>query len=365
MYLTDIGQKQCIIFFFFNFRYQCIEKLNDSLFTDVLENGTHERIPLDVCAVLDCLLDDDFTALELNLPSQTIKVFSSLLAIIAHRSPKLKELVIKFNKVGLRLEAAFTDGPPTKKMKLEPDSNSSHSLLPSLSSISLLYTEPGSSGVPLLYADETGNQSILSIVGKSCPALSKLLVSNFRFRKQDALGLILGDFADVLFSPDNQKWIENSVLQSLWVPKEFQSPLCSSLAKLELYCLCPDASWKDCICYNSFSKTAYAFTLRHLRNLKSVSFHKSTREFQKDCIGPYILETLKKDKVESQQNELEEICLEAASRLEMKLTGSRLSYASGKLSCNLVLPFSSFYPHRSNQGLFQVHLHLHPFLKSR
>jgi len=341
--------------------------LNESFFVvDILKNGTHERIPLDVCANLDCLLDDDFTALELNLPCQTIKSFSSLLTIIAHRSPNLKDLVIKFNKVGLPLETAFTDGSSsTKKIKLEPYSNSNNSLLPSLSSLSLFYTEPGSSHVPLLYADESTNQSILSIVGKRCPALSKLLVSNFRFRKQDALGLILGDFADVLFSSDNQKWIENSVLQSLWVPKEFQSPLCSSLGKLELYCLCANADWRDCICYNSFSKTAYAFTLRHLRNLKSVSFHKSTREFQKDCIGPYILETLKKDKVESQQNELEEICLEAASRLEMKLTGSRLSYASGKLSCNLVLPFSSFYPHRSNQGFFQVHLHLHPFLKSR
>jgi len=74
----------------------------------VLDNDTHEHIPLDVCAVLDCLLDGDFTALELNLSSQTIKAFSSLLAIIAHRSPKLKDLVIRFNKVGLPLETAFT-----------------------------------------------------------------------------------------------------------------------------------------------------------------------------------------------------------------------------------------------------------------
>jgi len=156
-------------FFFFNFRYQCIEKLNDSLFTDVLENGTHERIPLDVCAVLDCLLDDDFTALELNLPSQIIKVFSSLLAIIAHRSPNLKDLVIKFNKVDLQQsrpprQTAFTDGPPTKKKKLQSYSNSSNSNLPVLSSLVLLYTEPGSTDGPLLYADEPANQSILSIL---------------------------------------------------------------------------------------------------------------------------------------------------------------------------------------------------------
>ena len=79
--------------------------------------------------------------------------------------------------------------------------------------------------------------------------------------------------------------------------------------------------------------------------MKSVSFHESTDEFQVDCIGPYILETLKKEKVESQQKEFEEIGLAAAARSEMKLTGSRLSYASGnKLSCNLVLLFSTLIP---------------------
>jgi len=143
----------------------------------------------------------------------------------------------------------------------------------------------------------------------------------------------------VLFTSENKKWVEDSVLETLWIPREFQSLLCSSLETLEIYCFCHDANWRD-----SFSNTAYAFTLRHLRNLKSVSFHESSRQFQLDCIGPYILETLKKEKVESQQKEFEEICLAAAARSEMKLIGSHLSYASRKLSRNLVLLFSSLIP---------------------
>ncbi len=68
-------------------RKSCIMKLNAHCFT---KNG---QTPLNVFAILDYLLDKEFTELEIRIPYHIIKI-ATLLSIIAHRSPKVERLEI-------------------------------------------------------------------------------------------------------------------------------------------------------------------------------------------------------------------------------------------------------------------------------
>jgi len=247
------------------------------------------------------------------------------MTVIARGSPKLKDLVIKFFIISSLLEEPLIDWPPTKKMK-EP-SNSCNSLLHDLTNLSLRYEESGPILPLLRYVDQPAHHSILSTVGERCPALENLLVRGFRCRKQDLLGLILGEVADVLFPLDNEGWSEDTVLESLWVPQEFMRPLCFTLQEFEVFCICMDST--KCP-HRLFPLSAYAFVLRHLRNLNSVQFL-GYRCFP-TILSPKLLEVLKKEKIESQQAEFEEACLAAAATyvgLERNLSGP-LSYLSGK-----------------------------------
>jgi len=55
---------------------------------------------LDVCAVLDCVLDEYFiTSLQIHIPYPVIKNFAKLMSTIACRSPNLKELSIFFSTI--------------------------------------------------------------------------------------------------------------------------------------------------------------------------------------------------------------------------------------------------------------------------
>jgi len=322
--------------------------LNKSFFTDVLKGAKKKkRIPLHVCAVLDCLLSDNLTVLELRLPYKYIKSFASLMTVIARRSPKLKELVIKYFNISSLSEEPLIDWKPTKKMK--GPSNSCISLLHDLTNLSLIYKESGSIFPPLRFADDPSSQSILSTVGERCPSLEKLLVSGFRYRKQDLIGLILGEVVNVLFPLENKGWSKDSVLGSLRIPLEFMRPLCFTLQELRVFCNCHDLT--ECT-HRSYSPAAYAFILRHLVNLHSVMFLRfrcfPTSIFLK------LLAVLKKERVEFQQAKFEEACLAATATyvgLERNLTGP-LSYVSGKSTFNLL--FNSLFKYISNQSFLQA-----------
>jgi len=246
------------------------------------------------------------------------------MTVIARRSPKLKDLVIKFFNISSLSEEPLNDWPPTKKMKKTSDNRIS--LLHDLTNLSLRYEESGPIGPPLRFADDPTRQSILSTVGER-PSLEKLWVSGFRYLKQDLLGLILGDVADVLFPLDDEGWSEDSVLGSLWIPQEFMKPLCFTLKKLTIVCLCNDLT--DCT-HRSFSQAVYAFVFRHLRKLFCNQYFGS-RCFP-DIISPQLFEFLKKEKNEFQQAKFEEACLAAVSThvgLDRNVIGP-LSYVSGK-----------------------------------
>jgi len=209
---------------------------------------------------------------------------------------------------------------------MKEPSNSSISLLHDLTSLSLICKLTRRAFIEGS-TDEPSPESILSIVGERCPALEKLFVKGFRCRKQDILGLILGDVANVLFSLDNEGWSEDTILGSLLIPQEFMRPLCFTLQQLELFCSCT-ADPKKCT-HIPFSISTYAFVLRHLRNLHYIKYLR----FGSFLTRPYprLLEVLKNERVECQQAEFEEACLGLAATyvgLQRNLTGP-LSYFSG------------------------------------
>ena len=304
--------------------------MNDSYFTLVSESESNQLAPLDVGSILDCILDDNFYELEIHVPFQTINSFSLLLSIIAHRSPKLEDLKIVFYDIK-ELKTSLPE-PTTKKRKLEPFDSNSSLRLQHLTSLSLVYTADsgGSIGAPLLHLDYSGRESILSFVGQLCPSLAKLLVRGFCFRKQDMFGLILGDMADVLFPLHNKGWGEDAVLENLWIPKEVLNPLCSSLQKLEFFC----CNFPSCICYDSFPQSAYACAFRHLRNLKSVTFNEYISEDEESprlSMNPELLQLLKKERVECQQQEFEAYCQTAAAYTGSEMNSTvPLTYVSGE-----------------------------------
>jgi len=138
-----------------------------------MKNGS---TPLDVCAILDWVLDEDFTDLEIDIPYQTIKSLSSLMSVIAHRSPKLKSLQITFYTIsGI---SPPLEPPPRKVDPLEPNSIST-SLLKYLTSLSLHHRDTGVDGFPVCSAEEP-YEPILGIVAKSCPVLINLSVRGLR-----------------------------------------------------------------------------------------------------------------------------------------------------------------------------------------
>jgi len=241
---------------------------------------------------------------------------------------------MKFYKVSDLLDETSTDEPNSKKRKVEPyccsktsDSSNSHHLH-DLTSLSLLYEELYEEHAPLLLTEDSPRQSILSTVGELCPALVNVTVHGFCLRKSDILGLIVGDFADVLFTSENEGWSKDSTLENLWIPKEVQKPLCSSLQVLEIFC----SNFSSCFCYDSFPRSAYVSALRHLRNLKSAILYEFMEESPRLSVNnPTLFQLLTKERVESQQREFEESCLAAAAFIGSEIKSTLpLSYFSGE-----------------------------------
>lgn len=146
------------------------------------------HIILDVCTILDCILDDSFVdGLELTIPHHyVIRFFPTIISIIASRSPRLKKLHVRF------VEFVRSSGERTVMMLSWPDVLQGQ--LPSLQhfcltnvTLSFRYrVDPrippiqhphGSSNFPLTIHSE--NETILSILTGSCPVLSDLLIKRF------------------------------------------------------------------------------------------------------------------------------------------------------------------------------------------
>ena len=54
---------------------------------------------LDICAVLDCVLDPTFSELDINVPNSAIKLFPAMMSVIARRSPELAKLEVEFSTI--------------------------------------------------------------------------------------------------------------------------------------------------------------------------------------------------------------------------------------------------------------------------
>ena len=189
--------------------------------------------------------------------------FFSSFPIIARRAPKLEQLEINIVR-----HPATTSTPTTiTGDKLAPISNGSR--LQFLKK--LVLNNNRDAQLPGLTLMNPSHRSVLSLVGKCCPNLVDLSVTGFIIKKKDIMGLILGELVDTLITTSayNEKWSENSVLESLRVPSKHLTPLCSTLKKL--YCLSKYGQSSQC-------GSSPVFALRHLSALTNMDFDEAYQQ---------------------------------------------------------------------------------------
>ncbi len=150
-------------------------------------NGQH-LVP-DVCTFLGCILTEDFLELKICFLNSSFDSFSMLLSVIASRAPELKKLEIDF----------------LGNLNFSPSQLTSSSLLPSLNHLSLtnhgttwdgLAPRNQSDPVSFLY------HSLLGIIRKCCPVLTRLEATGFGTLDSGSLRVILDDFLKILLSID-------------------------------------------------------------------------------------------------------------------------------------------------------------------
>lgn len=213
---------ECI--FFTNFRENCVKKWNHNVdfLNEIKVNNSN--ILEDMCVILDCILDENFKELDINIPIPTFGYFSKLLSIISHRSPSLEKLKITFHHIReRRVKPTREDNDPSlQELMISEGAELNSNCLKSLTVIHNRALKP-----LLLSTDGShNNRSILSIIGKRCPTLSKLSLEGFCMRKNDVLGIVINEeLADTFFLTNDDRWSKDSVLQGLRIPSEFLNSL--------------------------------------------------------------------------------------------------------------------------------------------
>lgn len=199
--------------FFFAFRKWFIKKLNTTA-ADI------------IFSVLDCVMDYRFKELIIRLPVITssdlyLSLFK-LVSIVSRRSPGLEQLEVHAFHSETASPFTFED-------------QESCSRLTCLKKLVLR------NGVPQWKFRRLGdtlldasNRSVFSLIAKFCPALIELKIDGFCPKKEDYLGLMLGELADIVLSTRDKKWIEDLDLKNLKVAPKFLSTLCSTLQMLIL-----------------------------------------------------------------------------------------------------------------------------------
>jgi len=135
-------------------------ELNAQYFT---KNG---QTPLDVCAILDCVLAEEFTELEIIIPYHIIKALATLLSIIAHRSPKPKRLEVTLCTISSIV-------PQLKQPAIENSLKQPNSNLKHLTNLSIYHYHIDEFGVSIGGGDQP-YVPILGIVANRCPVLTNL-----------------------------------------------------------------------------------------------------------------------------------------------------------------------------------------------
>lgn len=109
-----------------------------------------------------------------------------------------------------------------------------------------------------LYKMNQSHKSALKLLGNACPLLTHLKISGYCISDKDIFSLILGEFADQLFSENedpNKVWSEDSSLEFLQAPSEILTPFCFTLRHLDLAIHPND---------NEANRSVASFVLRHL-----------------------------------------------------------------------------------------------------
>lgn len=263
---------------------------------------------------MDCLLDDSFLDLEIQVPSSNIlEMFSKLLSIIAQRSPELRELTITFH--GNKMMAS-TD----QLLALKPDDQDSRRFLHSLLQLTL-FCKQDNTGNSIACNEPANLDDLFVIVAEMCPALTDLTTRGFCIKKRSMLSLITGAFSNALFSNGDQQWTEGAVLQGLQVPTLFLSPLCPHLKKLLVircrrsFCNCEHIALSD---------ATVVFALRHLSAVEVLSLPAA-------CIISAV-KILYSQKLSTEKTETQKLFEEHCKGINKNFSVSSLRLPSGDIS---------------------------------
>lgn len=178
------SQINIVIMFCSITREECIVKYNKSCRSSMMQPGNDQQngqlVP-DVCTFLDCILTEDFLELKICILNPSFDTFSTLLSVIACRAPELKKLEIDFlGKFNFSFISQLT---------------SSSYLLRSLDHLSLT-----NHGLAQLDLASILYYSLLGIIGKCCPVLTRLEATGFGTMDASSLRLILDEFLKIVLS---------------------------------------------------------------------------------------------------------------------------------------------------------------------
>jgi len=271
---------------------------------------------MDYCTILEGILDDHFEILEIITPLPCRSSFSRLMSVLSHECPKLNWLEITFsnNHAGIQL-ALVTPETPTPQLSFSLDH------LKSLSLYRHSWLEEDDEPLPLVSLE-----SVLGIIGQTCPELEELDFSNFPNidEKRSILALLLGqDLARAIF-PTGGLWSRYLLLYKLRIPTKYLNPACFTLQTLNPFRV-------------DHYGAEYAFALRHLPKLRHWCYKNNEDDVH---IPIYLIKALCRAEEEKelpthqlQQEAFEAACRTSAAALNLNVGGtSSTTLLSGPLS---------------------------------
>jgi len=186
---------------------------------------------------LDVVLVESFLELKTCVTFPGSEPNPELFSTIVKGSPLLQKLQLDFDSCG------------TTSMDVVEKRVGSLSSLKHLTHLSLASLDPEI------------RQTVLSLVGKSCPWLTHLSINGYPHGNQEILSLILGETMSSFFP--NADYLRASCydekLDGLKVPKDRLTPMCSTLREFNYHGNEWDGKERDAVSYSTV-----AFALRHL-----------------------------------------------------------------------------------------------------
>ncbi len=191
-------------------------------------------------------MDEGFEELDTHVAFPGCEPDAKLIPTIAKRSPLLKKLELDFSV-----------------MKKETKPHLLRSFIFSLGSLQHLTDL----SLSLQKLDAKMRPTLLSLVGNSCPSLSKLQIYGDRvFKKKEICAIFLGDLAfDTIL--EEPSWREDYDFSRVKVPEKMLTPICSTLKEFRLN---DNADVSDSSHWELYGYSTI-FILRHLPLLEKLS----------------------------------------------------------------------------------------------